>query len=77
MVKQFKIPILVEFSCQQGKPGNSTSVKYSMPDGAKGGGEGSKVEKGKQEGCGIGVAILCYFILFYFIFKFFLTFIYF
>lgn len=69
MMKQFKIPILVKLSCQQGKPGNSTSGKHSMPDGAKAGGEGSKVEKGKQEGCVIGVAIL--FILFYFVFKFF------
>lgn len=54
MTKQLEIPILVELSCQQETPGNSTSVKYSMLDSAKGR-KKVKWRKGNRRAVGLGL----------------------
>ena len=50
MNKQPKIPILVELSCQQGRPGHSTSVKHRMLGSAKRGKESGERETGRLWG---------------------------
>lgn len=50
MKKQLKIPILVKLSSQQGRLGNSTSVKHRMLGSAKQGKESGERETGRLWG---------------------------